>query len=78
MLQLRERVDHHRVVEVLLDHALEEREVVGRELRDALVEGARDLWVGRHPALEHVTDVGLALAHVEAQLAHVAEHQLLV
>ncbi len=78
VLQLGQRVDHHCVVEVLLHHALKDGQVVRRELGDALVEGAGDLGVGRHLALDDAGYVGLALGHVEAELIHVAKHQFLV
>ena len=66
MLQLRQGVNHHGVLEVLFNHALKKLKVICGELRNALIERSCDLWVRSSSSRDDILDVLFALLHVDA------------
>lgn len=72
MLQLRQGIKHDGVVVVILHHVLQDHQIVGRELTDALVEGAGNLGVGLSLSVNDTLDVIFAFLHVDAELLQIA------
>jgi len=78
MLKLGKGVDHHGVVEVLLDHALKNLEVISRKLTDALVQCVSNALVGLLLSIEHLLYIVLTFGHVYAKLRQVPQHQFFI
>lgn len=74
VLKSGQSVDHHSVMEIILNHIFKDREIISGELTNAVIQSTSYLSVWQDLTVYHILNVLFALSNVKAQLLEISNH----